>query len=74
METMTHPKEVKIGDKLTLSYHGDDIEVTVVDEPYEIEAVEGNDGWWQCPVSWKPYLSDWFAVWNEENKTWELGE
>ncbi len=74
-ESITHPKDVRVGDKLKVLYKNELITVTVINEPFEIEELGPDDkGWWQCMIMYKPYLNDYFVVWTEENPVWELGE
>ena len=75
METTTHPEQVKIGDTLTIIYQNDEIDVTVVTEPFEVEELdENNKGWWQCGIRWRKGENDWYAVWTKDNPVWEIGE
>lgn len=74
MESTIHPRLVKVGDKLTVLYKNEEIEVTVITEPLEVDYIDEDDkGWWQCGVRWRPYPDDWYIVWTYDNPVWEIG-
>jgi hypothetical protein len=72
MESTIHPHFVKVGDKLTIIYKNDEIEVTVISEPYEEWDIDEGDGCWFCGIKWEAYLNDWYAVWSYRNRVWEI--
>lgn len=72
MITITHPLDINVGDKLTVYHSGIEIEVKVLEKPYEDDN-DGHGKFWMCSVSHPDFLNP-YATWNEKNQEWELGE
>lgn len=67
-ETVTHPRDVKIGDDLILIDNAEEVECIVTSDPDEVEDLGGDDkGWWQCNIKRKKDGAKWYATWDEEN-------
>ncbi len=59
------PSDVKMGDVITVMDSNAEIEVIVVDHPFE------HEGRWVCRVVREFSPESFAVVWNEENSTWE---